>query len=245
MLFWLYDSYKFWDQKSIRLSKTFIIDIITHNYFHKMEPHVDQYRYMSAIEHIFHYPELYIGNMTLNNGISEGLRRVLLEGLCNCVEASAKVSNPYIEILIEGNIISFKNKGMIPLAYDDVYYIPEKIFGTYSHYRNYAHNGLGGVRATNICSKLFHIEIGNAVEHQHYDQLWQNNSQIKHDPIITDYHGIDFVKISFELDFERFGCTGLTSEMINILGDYCKTIDASIPVLGYFENELIKEPDTK
>ena len=198
----------------------------------------DQHRKMTA--QIFRTPELYLGNMTLNDGISEGLRNVLLAGLRNSSEASARVADPYIEVLIDGNSISFKNKGTITLNYDGAYYIPEIVFGMVFG------RTLGMcIKLINSFSKFFRVTIGNLAEQRHYDQLWQHNAHIKHDPIITEYHGPDFVKITFELDFERFDCTSLTQEMIDVLGDYCKTIDKSITLLGYFaelQQEQIKEP---
>jgi hypothetical protein len=191
-------------------------------------------------ESLLNHPHIHLGNMTLINGMSEGLKYVLLAGLRNSVEASVRIVNPYIEILIDGNRITIKNRGAMLFNYRTTSYIPEIVFGIFDYYQ--MHDGIG-IRSTNIFSTLFHVTIGNSVERRQYEQLWQNNGRLKSNPIITEYHGDDFVKISFELDFERFGCTGLTQEMIDVLGAYCKTIDKSITVLGYFAEEPIKEPE--
>lgn len=205
---------------------------------------MNDYRIMTHTEHILSRPELYIGNMDVRNGISDGLRCVLLEGLLNCNDACYRVQDAYIEVMIEGNTISFENKGTIRLI-DGNRNIPELVFSsTNSEYNQQYYGGGGiGIKAVNIFSTQFRIQIGNSQEHLHYDQTWQNNAQIKHAPIITDYHGADFVKISFELDFERFGFTSLTPEMINVLHNYCQTLDKRIELRGYFGDEPIKEPE--
>lgn len=194
----------------------------------------NQYR-MAQIERILYNPDMYLGNMTLINGMSEGLKYILLRGLSG--SANVEVSDPYIEVTIDDNIIAVKDKGTYTLHRDGNLYRPETIFGPYI-----SNNDLVDVAMINIFSRAFRVEIGNLEEHRHYDQLWENNARIKFDPIITEYHGPDFVKISFELDFELFGCTSLTQEMINVLGAYCQTIDPSIALYGYFGNESVKEP---
>lgn len=213
-----------------------------------MNLHENQYRQMTITEHVLCIPDMYIGSIIPRNGMSEGLRYVLLQGLHNSVQASATVTDPYIEVSFEGNQISIEHKGTIPLGYNGRHYIPEMIFGQLYTFNNYngneAQNGLG-VKLINIYSTSFRVKTANSAEHRYYEQLWQNNSRIRHDPIISEYNGNhDYVKITFELDFKRFECEQLTPEMIEVLGNYCDNIGENIPVYGYFQ-KLIKEPDTQ
>jgi DNA gyrase/topoisomerase IV subunit B len=203
-------------------------------------------RVKSFIEHILSTPEVFIGytNTNIINGLSEGLRTILLDGLLNCEDACYGIQDPYIEVIIDGNTISFEHKDTFPLNIDDDSYVPEMIFGSIpmAPYKKGRDPSGMGIKLVNIFSTQFRVQIGNSQEHKLYDQTWQNNCQIKHEPIITNYDGDDFIKISFELDFERFGFSSLTPEMIDVLYTYCQTLDKRIELRGYFVDEMVKEP---
>lgn len=156
-----------------------------------------------------------------------------------------------IDIEIENNIISVKNNGKsIPIQMHPKYnvYIPDLIFGELLTSENYddskerivgGKNGLGAT-LTNIYSKTFTVEIGN--NGQKYKRIYSENMTKKSKEKITSYSGKDYVKITFEPDYSRFGVDGLSKDMISLFSKRVYDIAACTPkdVKVTLNKEIIK-----
>ncbi len=143
-----------------------------------------------------------------------------------------------IDVEIQDNIISVKNNGRsIPIELHPIHnvYVPDLLFGELLTSENYddskerivgGKNGLGSTLA-NIYSKTFTVEIGN--NGKKYKKTWSNNMTKKSKEKITSYSGKDYVKITFEPDYERFGIKGLSEDMMSLFHKRVLDISACTP----------------
>ena len=117
-----------------------------------------------------------------------------------------------IEIFMKVDIASFYNDGRsIEIVKEEETGIlnPELVFGNIRVSSNYdnskeryvsGRNGIG-IKATNIFSKEFSVEISDPKTKKKYEQKWENNMGICGKPKITKGNS-SYVKISFVPDFE-------------------------------------------
>ena len=70
-----------------------------------------------------------------------------------------------------------------------------------------------GAKLTNIYSKKFEVEIGDSKNKLHYYQSFENNLSKINKPKIKKYSGKDYVKITFNPDYQRFGLENLTNDI--------------------------------
>lgn len=156
-----------------------------------------------------------------------------------------------IDVEIQNNVISIKNNGKsIPIEIHPEYkvYIPDLVFGELLTSENYDDTkeritgGLNGIgsKATNIYSKNFTIEVGN--NGKKFKRTYSDNMTKKSKEKITDYSGKDYVKITFEPDYKRFGMDGLSDDMISLFKKRVYDISActSKDVKVTFNKEVIK-----
>jgi DNA topoisomerase-2 len=150
-----------------------------------------------------------------------GVERLFLEIISNAgdnayTSRECGVDPVCIQISMNKHYISVRNYGNgIPIDKNDKgLMVPEMIFGqllTSSNYdKNVIRMGCGrngyGAKLTNIFSKEFCIHIGDATRKKQYAQQWDNNMLKKNPPVITPYTDkVNFVEVSYRLDFERFG----------------------------------------
>lgn len=189
--------------------------------------------------------------------INRGLIQIITEIIENATDQTLKTRKcNVIKINVSKHKISVYNNGNgipIKLTKDKdgkELYTVELVFSktlTSEHYNNKNENksiGLNGIgaKATNIFSKYFNIEnVDNT--HKKYIQTFSNNMYNKTEPEITDVNESikPYTKITFKPDFERFGLTELSDDLINLI--HKKTIDVSIcckhNVDVYFNDELI------
>ena len=143
-----------------------------------------------------------------------------------------------IDVEINEGVISIKNNGKsIPIEIHPEYnvYIPELVFGELLTSENYddtqervtgGKNGIGS-KATNIYSKTFTVEVGN--NGKKYKRTYSENMTKKTKEKITSYTGKDYVKITFEPDYERFGIKGLSKDMIDLFSKRVYDVSATTP----------------
>ena len=120
-------------------------------------------------------------------------------------------------IVMDSTSVTMWNDGSIPIEMHPTHgmMVPEMTFGVLLSSSNYddtekrslrGRNGFGA-KLANIFSHKFSIDIGNSRNAKRYQQTWEKNMTIKHDPIITDYEGVDYVQVSYDFDHQRFGYT--------------------------------------
>ena len=185
--------------------------------------------------------EMYILNDTDENNIHmakemityvPGLERIFEEILLNSfdqtVRENANVSMIKVTIDKDTGIISVYNNGEgIPVVKHEEYkiWIPSMIFGELLTSSNYdknekritgGKNGYGA-KLTNIFSKYFKIETVDEKEGKKFVMVWENNMLKKHKPKVTKNSGKGYVKVIFKPDYERFGLTGLTDDILKLM----------------------------
>lgn len=192
-----------------------------------------------------------------------GVERVFLEILPNAGDnalrsLAAGVDPGIIEVEMDSHWISVKNGGLpIPIRFNKTQgmWNPDMIFGKLHTSSNYdttkerigcGRNGYGA-KLSNIFSKHFIVEIGDPERGLHYHQEWEDNMRIRHEPIFTkDYTGEVFVKISYYLDFERFGYSseeGYPEEAFGLFARYVYDYSQTIRTVTRF-NQHIFEPSS-
>lgn len=140
------------------------------------------------------------------------------------------VSNINVDINKDSGYISILNNGTgievvkVNLNKEKIYAV-EMIFGHLLTSENYdteealitgGKNGYGA-KLTNIFSKHFKVETVDKKRKKKYTQEWHNNMIIKDDPIIEDYTGEPYTRITYLPDYNRFGIEGLDNDIISLL----------------------------
>ena len=74
-----------------------------------------------------------------------------------------------------------------------------------------------GAKLTNIFSKEFELKTIDHVRGKKYVQKFRNNMKEKGNPIVTNTKSKPFTKITWTTDFERFGITGYSDYMVNLM----------------------------
>ena len=164
--------------------------------------------------------------------LPEGLERLFLEPISNAADNAIRsrlcnVNPGKIEVQMNRTTISIKNGGTgIPIEIHPTegVYVPEMIFGKLMSGSNYDSssirmgsgiNGLG-IKLANIFSTEFKIDIGDNVRGKRYIQTWSNNMSSKSEPIISEYKRDNYVQITFNIDFSKFGMTEYTDDIFAI-----------------------------
>tara|TARA_X000000950_G_scaffold56161_1_gene67482 strand:+ start:134 stop:3367 length:3234 start_codon:yes stop_codon:yes gene_type:complete len=198
------------------------------------------YTKLSQIEHVLKRPGMYIGSIDKettvmdifnNNKIIEkeieyspGLYKIYDEIISNAYDEAVRnknVKNIYVNII--DDTISVMNDGSsvnIVIDKKNNIYIPELIFGhlltssTFTEEKRITAGTHGlGAKLTNIFSKKFEVEIGDSKNKLYYYQLFENNLSKINKPKIKKYSGKDYVKITFNPDYQRFGLDNLTNDI--------------------------------
>ena len=104
-------------------------------------------------------------------------------------------------------------------------YNPQLIFGrllTSGNYKKNQKRTVGGkngygAKIVNIFSNEFIVETGDRHTKKKYSQTFSENMKKVDDPIIKKYNGKPYTKITWKTDFERFGITNFTKDMISLM----------------------------
>lgn len=139
-----------------------------------------------------------------------------------------KVSYIKVSVNIENGLISIENDGEgidVAIHPTEKIYVPQMIFGELLTSGNYnkdeekitgGKNGYGA-KLTNIFSKFFKIETVDRHRKLKYSQEYYNNMKIKKEPIVEEYKGTPFTKISFIPDYEKFKMNGMSPELERLI----------------------------
>ena len=171
-----------------------------------------------------------------------GLYKCFDEGVVNCrdhqirmagkiesgVEGAIPVTLIDIDVNKESGMITLLNNGDgIDVAKHPIHgmYIPEMIFGHLMSSTNYnksekkivgGKNGFG-FKLVLIFSKIGRVETVDHRRGLKYVQEFSDNLSVIGKPKITKCSSLPYTKVSFVLDFARFGVTGITDDIFNIL----------------------------
>jgi len=195
-----------------------------------------------------------------------GLYKCFDEGVVNCrdhqirmngkIQKGAKDALPVtlIDITInreKGEITMLNDGDGIDIAKHPVHkmYIPEMIFGHLMTSTNYnkkekkivgGKNGFG-FKLVLIFSKEGRVETVDHRRKLKYVQTFSDNLSVIGKPKITKSKSKPYTKVTFKLDFERFGVEGITDDIFNILRkrsyDIAAVTDKSVKVR--FNNQMI------
>lgn len=206
----------------------------------------------SEREECLYYPEMQRMEKRVIT-IPRAVERLFLECLSNSTDnvdrSRKKGINPgVIHITMDSHNISIQNFGLgIPIEMHPTenMYVPELIFGNLLTGSNYdtstTRSGVGqngiGIKVLNIFSKHFEVDINDHIHKKHYIQQWKDNMSVVDKPKIESYtQKGSSVKVSYLLDFERFGYnpeTGYPPETMNLFMRYaCDfSMTCKIPII--------------
>ena len=133
-------------------------------------------------------------------------------------------------------------------------HVPELIFGhllTSSNYDDSDKKTVGGrngygAKLANIFSTHFSVTTCDSRQGQVYTQRWYDNMSRKEEPVISGVKkgAKDFTEVSFTPDYARFGCEGLSADMLQLMmrrvWDIAGTSDGKLSV--YLNDTLCKCP---
>jgi DNA topoisomerase II len=205
-----------------------------------------KYTKLTQIEHVLTRSGMYLGSVhseeekmyildserqTMTSKLVEftpGLYKIFDEILTNAMDISTLDDTVNkIDVVLKRDSISVMNNGRgIPcvLHPDHNIYVPEMVFSNLMSGSSFGEerttggmNGLGA-KLTAIFSTKFIVEIQDVENNIHYMQSIEKNLSVIGKPVLkrkTTSNG--YVKISFIPDFERFGCSEFSDDMIKVL----------------------------
>ena len=127
-------------------------------------------------------------------------------------------------------------------------YVPELIFGhllTGSNFDDNEEKTTGGrngygAKLANIFSTKFIVETSDSSRSLKYKQVFEDNMQIKGEPVVGKSSGSDYTCITFYPDLERFKMESLDDDMVSLLSkrvhDICGTNTAKGSKLNVYLN---------
>lgn len=168
--------------------------------------------------------------------ISPAILRMFIEPLSNVIDNVARSKadkNPTTKICIDidkknGEISFWNNGNWIPIEIHE----EEKIYNhtlIFSHLltsSNYSdeeerkdisgRNGIGA-KGLAIFSKKFQVEGGDPINKKSFSQIWTNNLKNASEPKISTYNQkTGFTKVTYQLDFSRFGLENYTEDILSL-----------------------------
>ena len=129
------------------------------------------------------------------------------------------------------------------------YWIPELILGELLTSKNYnkkgkitgGKNGFGA-KLANLFSQWFRVETVDHTRGLKYIQEFKNNMKHKDKPKVTKVKGKPYTKISWIIDFKKFGIKEYTDDIVNLMirrvYDIAGTTDKKLNV--YYNREKLK-----
>ena len=139
-----------------------------------------------------------------------------------------KVSYIKVGVDIDSGLISIENDGEgidVAIHPTEKIYVPQMIFGELLTSGNYnkdeekitgGKNGFGA-KLTNIFSKYFKIETVDRHRKLKYTQEYKQNMKIKGEPVVEEFKGAPFTRISFIPDYEKFKMNGMSRELEQLI----------------------------
>lgn len=183
-----------------------------------------------------------------------GMYKIFDEILVNA--ADNKTRDPkmtMIKVEVDRNIgsITVYNDGKgIPVVMHakEKVYVPELIFGHLLTSSNYddkekkitgGRNGYGA-KLCNIFSKEFFIETADGKSKKRFFQRYTCNMMNKGEPEIEDYSGVEYTKVTFVPDLEKFSMSSLDEDFLSLLVKRVYDLAGTVKgVKVFYNNEQI------
>lgn len=179
-----------------------------------------------------------------------GLYKIYDEILVNAADNKQRdktMSTIKIDIDPEKNIVSIWNNGQgIPVTMhkEQKMFVPTMIFGhllTSSNYNDDEKKVTGGrngygAKLCNIFSTSFTLETATKQYKKSFKQTWGNNMSKASDPIIKDFNGSDFTKITFSPDLAKFKMDRLDEDIVALMSRRAFDVAASTKGISVFLN---------
>ncbi|GER25873.1 DNA topoisomerase 2 [Striga asiatica] len=207
----------------------------------------ETYQKRTQHHHILLRPDTYIGSVVkskqslwvleggkmVNRDIAyvPGLYKIFDEILVNAADNRQRdpsMDRLEVEIDAGANFISVFNNGEgIPVAVhgSEKVYVAEMIFGQLLTSSNYddsckkttgGRNGFGA-KLTNIFSTEFVVETADAKRRKMYKQVFSDNMNKVSPPVITNYNGESWTRISFKPDLAKFQMDHLEADVVALM----------------------------
>ncbi|EDW13467.1 DNA topoisomerase 2 [Drosophila mojavensis] len=179
-----------------------------------------------------------------------GLYKIFDEILVNAADNKQRdksMNTIKVDIDPERNIVSIWNNGQgIPVTMhkEENMYVPTMIFGhllTSSNYNDDEKKVTGGrngygAKLCNIFSNSFTVETATKQYKKSFKQTWGNNMSKAGDPIIKDFNGSDYTRITFSPDLSKFKMESLDSDIVALMSRRAYDIAASTKGVSVFLN---------
>ncbi|KAL7740436.1 hypothetical protein ACLKA6_013229 [Drosophila palustris] len=179
-----------------------------------------------------------------------GLYKIFDEILVNAADNKQRdksMNTIKIDIDPEKNIISIWNNGQgIPVTMhkEQKMYVPTMIFGhllTSSNYNDDEKKVTGGrngygAKLCNIFSTSFTLETATKQYKKSFKQTWGNNMSKASDPILKDFSGNDFTRITFSPDLAKFKMDKLDEDIVALMSRRAYDVAASTKGVSVFLN---------
>ena len=162
------------------------------------------------------------------------LLKIFDEILVNALDQKARnaVDTTVMRVNIDrtkGRISIMNNGGCIPVEIHKIWdeYVAVGIFGSLLTSENFddsekrltgGRNGMGA-KLTNIFSKRFVVETSDSKRRKYQKVVWKNNmaTQLPVEIKPCDRDSSDYVKVTFDPDFARFGMEGIDDDTYSLL----------------------------
>ncbi|SBS89427.1 DNA topoisomerase II [Plasmodium malariae] len=224
--------------------------------------------YIGSVE--MHTQLLWVWNKEKNRMVQKnityvpGLYKIFDEIIVNAADVKArekpKSDNPMtcikIEINKEQKKISVYNDGEgipVEIHKEMNIYVPHMIFGELLTSDNYddaedritgGRNGFGA-KLTNIFSKEFVVYCGDSERKKEFKMTWSDNMSKVSEPIIKNYSGKDYVKVTFKPDLVKFGMTEMDEDIESLLYKRVYDLAGTCSVRVYLNGTRLSVKDFK
>lgn len=195
--------------------------------------------FIDSSVHLPRMEYLYINGKIEQHNISMPMCifRLFMEAFANAVDASSKSARKGVDpgkivVTMDSKRVSIYNEGLpIPLEEhpSNGLLVPEMLFGRLRTSSNYTgvryeigRNGYGA-KLVNIYSLLFIAESYCGITRRYWKGTWTNNMSVMTDRefVSKDLGPTSFVRVTYELDFKRFGYLEYPPEAIYLFSRSC------------------------
>lgn len=206
-----------------------------------------KYQKLPPIKHILEKPGMYIGGVDeiesnvwildkdkiieKNIEYSPGLYKIFDEILVNAYDQTIRDStlkNIKVSINKELGEITVENDGKgidVVIHPKEKIWVPELIFShllTSTSFSKESSDITGGThglgaKLTVIFSKYFKLEIGDSINKKEFTQFYKNNLSFRSKPIVKNYNGKGYVRVTFQPDLDYFKLKELNEDIVNLM----------------------------
>jgi len=228
-----------------------------------------KYQKKTQLEHILTRPDTYVGDIKLQTDklyIHEdgkiikqeiqyvpALYKIFDEIIVNASDHTKNDKTcKNIKVTINEDMISVYNDGVgidVEIHQEYKIYVPELVFGELLTSTNYddtekritgGRNGYGA-KLTNIFSTFFSVETIDTKRKRKFYQEFTDNMSNRTKPVITELKTVpaSYTKIIFKPDFEKFGITELTPDMIGLFEKRVYDLAGTLEGINVYLNDVL------